>query len=115
MLAEEEARLLEHAFIGTEHLLLGLIGEGEDVAAHALRSPGDPRGNPRASQEAIGKTDGNSGSSPFTPQAKKVSSLSLREALRLGDQFISTGHLLLDSSARARDWPSRSSWAQGPI
>ena len=96
VLAQEEARLLEHAFIGTEHLLLGLIGEGEDVAAHALRSSGVTLEETRERvEQAIGKTDGNSGSSPFTPQAKKVLELSLREALRLGDQFISTGHLLL--------------------
>ncbi|MHB1852171.1 MAG: Clp protease N-terminal domain-containing protein, partial [Acidimicrobiales bacterium] len=82
-LAQEEARLLGHSFIGTEHILLGLIHEGEGVAAKALESLGITL---TAAREKVEETIGMagsapSGSPPFTPRAKKVLELSLREAL----------------------------------
>ena len=97
MLAQEEARLLGHSFIGTEHILLGLIHEGEGVAAKALESLGISL---EAVREKVEETIGMagtapSGSPPFTPRAKKVLELSLREALQLGHSYIGTEHLLL--------------------
>ena len=97
MLAQEEARLLNHSFIGTEHILLGLIHEGEGVAAKALESLGISL---EAVREKVEETIGMagtapSGSPPFTPRAKKVLELSLREALQLGHSCIGTEHLLL--------------------
>jgi ATP-dependent Clp protease ATP-binding subunit ClpC len=96
-LAQEEARLLNHNFIGTEHILLGLIHEGEGVAAKALESLGVSL---EAVREKVEETIGPAGSSttgspPFTPRAKKVLELSLREALQLGHNYIGTEHMLL--------------------
>ena len=96
VLAQEESRLLGHDFIGTEHLLLGLIGEGHGVAATTLDSLGISLEAARERVvEAVGKggTPG-AGSPPFTPRAKKVLELSLREALQLGQGHIGTEHLL---------------------
>jgi ATP-dependent Clp protease ATP-binding subunit ClpA len=100
VLAQEEARLLDHDFIGTEHLLLGLIREEEGVAARALASLGVTyEGVQRAAQEEIGPRLGHaSASPPFTPRAKKVLELSLREALARShnyNNYIGTEHLLL--------------------
>ena len=97
VLAQEEARMLHHDHIGTEHILLGLIREGEGVAAQALESLG-------ISLEAVRRQVGGiigqgqqepSGHIPFTPRAKKVLELSLREALQLGHNYIGTEHILL--------------------
>ena len=97
VLAQEEARDLNHAFIGTEHILLGLIREGEGVAAKALESLGVTFEAVREKvEEAIGaNTNPTPGSPPFTPRAKKVLELSLREALQLGHSYIGTEHMLL--------------------
>ncbi len=97
MLAQEEARDLNHAFIGTEHILLGLIREGEGVAAKALDALGVTFDVVREKvEEAIGTNANPSpGSPPFTPRAKKVLELSLREALQLGHSYIGTEHMLL--------------------
>ena len=97
VLAQEEARLLNHNYIGTEHILLGLIHEGEGVAAKALESLGISL---EAVREQVEEIIGQGGSSPsghipFTPRAKKVLELSLREALQLGHNYIGTEHLLL--------------------
>ena len=97
VLAQEEARLLNHNFIGTEHILLGLIHEGEGVAAKALESLGISLEAVREKvDELIGPaTTPAAGSPPFTPRAKKVLELSLREALQLGHNYIGTEHMLL--------------------
>src|SRR5487761_2788925 len=97
VLAQEEARDLNHAFIGTEHILLGLIREGEGVAAKALDALGVTFDVVREKvEEAIGPNSNPSpGSPPFTPRAKKVLELSLREALQLGHSYIGTEHMLL--------------------
>jgi len=97
VLAQEEARDLNHAFIGTEHILLGLIREGEGVAAKALDALGVTYDVVREKvEEAIGaNTNPSPGSPPFTPRAKKVLELSLREALQLGHSYIGTEHMLL--------------------
>ncbi len=97
VLAEEEARLLEHNFLGTEHLLLGLLREGEGVAAVALGQLGVSLDDARwRVKEAVGPSCSPLvGGKPFTPRAKKVLELSLREALQLGHQYISTEHMLL--------------------
>src|ERR1041384_5608568 len=97
VLAQEEARLLNHNFIGTEHILLGLIHEGEGVAAKALESLGVSLEAVREKvEETIGPAGSSStGSPPFTPRAKKVLELSLREALQLGHNYIGTEHMLL--------------------
>ena len=97
VLAQEEARTLQHNYIGTEHLLLGLIREGEGVAAKALAAKGVTLEDTRKQvEEMIGK--GNvapNGHIPFTPHAKQVLELSLREALQLGHSYIGTEHILL--------------------
>ena len=97
VLAQEEARLLNHNYIGTEHILLGLIHEGEGVAAKALESLGISIEAVRNQvQEIIGQGGSSpSGHIPFTPRAKKVLELSLREALQLGHNYIGTEHILL--------------------
>jgi ATP-dependent Clp protease ATP-binding subunit ClpC len=97
VLAQEEARLLNHNYIGTEHILLGLISEGEGVAAKALESLGVSLDQVRAHvEEIIGTgTSTPQGHPPFTPRAKKVLELSLREALQLGHNYIGTEHILL--------------------
>jgi len=97
VLAQEEARALGHGYIGTEHILLGLLGEREGIAAQALAaleiSPDAAR---LQIAEIIGEGTGQpSGPVPFTPRAKKVLELSLREAQRLGDSYIGTEHILL--------------------
>jgi len=97
VLAQEEARLLNHNFIGTEHILLGLIHEGEGVAAQTLESLGISLD---AAREKVEEAIGPAGSvptdaPPFTPRAKKVLELSLREALQLGHNYIGTEHILL--------------------
>ena len=97
VLAQEEARLLNHNYIGTEHILLGLIHEGEGVAAKALESLGISLEKVRHQvEEIIGAGQSPpSGHIPFTPRAKKVLELSLREALQLGHNYIGTEHILL--------------------
>jgi ATP-dependent Clp protease ATP-binding subunit ClpC len=97
VLAQEEARMLNHNYIGTEHILLGLIHEGEGVAAKALESMNVSLEGVR---EQVGEIIGRgqsapSGHIPFTPRAKKVLELSLREALQLGHNYIGTEHILL--------------------
>ncbi|WP_030013702.1 MULTISPECIES: ATP-dependent Clp protease ATP-binding subunit [Micrococcales] len=97
VLAQEEARMLNHNYIGTEHLLLGLIHEGEGIAAKALESMGVTLSSVREQvQDIIGPgQQAPSGHIPFTPRAKKVLELSLREALQLGHNYIGTEHILL--------------------
>jgi ATP-dependent Clp protease ATP-binding subunit ClpC len=97
MWAQEEARLFNHGFIGTEHILLGLIREGDGIGALALQSLGISL---EAVRERVEETIGASVNAPtapppFTPRAKKVLELSLREALQLGHGYIGTEHLLL--------------------
>jgi ATP-dependent Clp protease ATP-binding subunit ClpC len=96
-LAQEEARMFSHNYIGTEHLLLGLIHEGEGVAAQALESLGISLEAVRQRvEEIIGLgQQAPSGRIPFTPRAKKVLELARREAFQLGHRYIGTEHLLL--------------------
>ena len=97
VLAQDEAKALNHNYIGTEHLLLGLVSEGEGVAAKALTSLGISLEAVRAQvEEIIGRgTTTPTGHIPFTPRAKKVLELSLREALQMNHSYIGTEHLLL--------------------
>ena len=97
VLAQDEARLLNHNYIGTEHILLGLLHEGEGVAAKALESLGISLDAVRQQvKEIIGQgQQAPSGHIPFTPRAKKVMELSLRESLQLGHNHIGTEHILL--------------------
>ncbi len=97
VLAQEEARMLNHNYIGTEHILLGLIHEGEGVAAKGLEALGiSLEGVRQQVEEIIGQgQQAPSGHIPFTPRAKKVLELSLREALQLGHNYIGTEHILL--------------------
>ena len=97
VLAQEEARGLNHNYIGTEHILLGLIHEGEGVAAKALESMGISLEAVRQEvEEIIGQgTEPPVGHIPFTPRAKKVLELSLREGLQMGHKYIGTEFLLL--------------------
>ncbi|HET7719129.1 MAG TPA: Clp protease N-terminal domain-containing protein, partial [Acidimicrobiales bacterium] len=97
VLAQEEARLLNHNYIGTEHILLGLIHEGEGVAAKALERLGISLEAVRDRVQGIIGEGGGApmGHIPFTPRAKKVLELSLREALQLGHNYIGTEHILL--------------------
>ncbi|TMR12966.1 Clp protease [Nonomuraea turkmeniaca] len=97
VLAQEEARMMNHAYIGTEHILLGLIHEGEGLAALVLDSCGVDLEHVRAFIERETGHDGKppSGHIPFTPRAKKVLELSLREALQLRHNYIGTEHILL--------------------
>jgi hypothetical protein len=97
VLAQEEARMLNHNYIGTEHLLLGLLREGEGVAAGALTSMGIELEAVRSQVEEIIGQGGAApaGHIPFTPRAKKVLELSLREARQLGHNYIGTEHILL--------------------
>jgi len=100
VLAEEEARLLRHNSVGTEHILLGLLHEGEGVAARALESLGINREAVRQQVEQIigcGQW-APGGHIPFTPRAKKVLELSLREAMALGHNYVGTEHILLAMS-----------------
>ena len=97
VLAQEEARLLDHNFIGTEHVLLGMLHEGEGIAAQVLVSAEISLEAARRKVEAIvgPGSSSPSGHIPFTPRAKKALEHALREALKLGDNFIGTEHLLL--------------------
>jgi hypothetical protein len=97
VLAQEEARLLDHSYIGTEHILLGLIDEGEGLAAKALDSLGISLEAVREKVEEVVAPRGYAptGQPPFTPRAKKVLELSLREALQLRHNYIGTEHMLL--------------------
>jgi ATP-dependent Clp protease ATP-binding subunit ClpA len=97
VLAQEEARMLNHNYIGTEHILLGLAHEGEGVAAKALEALGIHLEAVRQQvEQIIGKgQQAPSGHIPFTPRAKKVLELSLRESLQLGHDYIGTEHILL--------------------
>jgi ATP-dependent Clp protease ATP-binding subunit ClpA len=97
VLAQEEARVLNHNYIGTEHILLGLIHEGNGIAARALEALGVEATTVRQQvEEIIGRSDTPpSGHIPFTPRAKKVLELSLREALALNHNYIGTEHILL--------------------
>jgi len=97
VLAQEEARMLNHDYIGTEHLLLGLLREGEGVAAKALQALGVGLEAARGQvEEIVGRgTDAGPGHVRFTTRAKKVLELSLREALQLGHDYIGTEHILL--------------------
>jgi ATP-dependent Clp protease ATP-binding subunit ClpC len=97
VLAQEEARMLNHNYVGTEHLLLGLIHEGEGVAAVALEALGISLESLRRQvEEIIGQgRQPPSGHIPFTPRTKKALELSLREALQLGHNYIGTEHILL--------------------
>ena len=97
VLAQEEARMLNHNYIGTEHILLGLIHEGEGVAAKALESLGISLDAVRQQvEEIIGQgQQAPSGHIPFTPRAKKVLELTRREAGQLGHNYIGTEHILL--------------------
>jgi ATP-dependent Clp protease ATP-binding subunit ClpC len=97
VLAQEEARMLDHNYIGTEHILLGLIHEGDGVAARVIGSMGLTLG---AARDQVAQMIGRgsavpSGHIPFTPRAKKVLELSLREALELNNTYIGTEHILL--------------------
>ena len=97
VLAQEESRLLSHNYIGTEHLLLGLLAEREGVAARALESLNVTLEAAREQVEEIvgpGQQQPH-GHIPFTPRAKKILELSLREALTMGSEVIDTQHLLL--------------------
>ena len=96
VLAQEEATLLEHDHIGTEHILLGLLRESGGAAASVLTSLGVSLDAARASVEnADGRGPGAAGHIPFTPEAKRTLELALREALQLGHDYIGTGHILL--------------------
>jgi hypothetical protein len=97
VLAQEEARHLDHNYIGTEHILLGLIHEGDGVAARALTALDISLEAVRGEvEEIVGHgAEESSGHIPFTPRAKKVLELSLREALALGHNYIGTEHILL--------------------
>jgi Clp amino terminal domain, pathogenicity island component/UvrB/uvrC motif len=97
VLAQDEARRLNHNYIGTEHILLGLIHEGEGVAAKALESLGISLDAVRQQvEEIIGRgQQAHPGHIPFTPRGKKVLELSLRESLQLGHNYIGTEHILL--------------------
>src|SRR3954453_8367882 len=98
VLAQDEARALEHNFLGTEHLLLGLIKEGEGVGYVALTELGLTHDRLRAKiTETItpGAPGTASGAPPFTPRSKQVLELSMKEALQLGHNYIGTEHLLL--------------------
>jgi ATP-dependent Clp protease ATP-binding subunit ClpC len=108
-LAQEEARMLNHNYIGTEHILLGLLREGEGVAAKALESLGISLDAVRQQvEEIIGQgQQAPSGPIPFTPRAKKVLELSLREALQLAKTTSAPSTSCSASSVRATAWPRR--------
>jgi ATP-dependent Clp protease ATP-binding subunit ClpA len=97
VLAQEEARLLNHSWIGTEHLLLGLIAEGEGVAAKALEAVGMTIENTRERVQMVSSPGSSSpsGHIPFTPDCKASLEIALREALTLGHNYIGTEHVLL--------------------
>ena len=97
VLAREESGLLNHAHVGTEHMLLGLLGDEKSIAGKVLQSSGVRLETARARVEEIVESEPtpSSGYIPFTPRAKKVMELSLRESVELGSKAIDTGHLLL--------------------
>lgn len=96
VLAQEEVRRLGHNYTGTEHMLLGLIAEDEGIAARVLKAHGLVLANARARVENItGRGEGAQGQAPFTPRAKEVCELALREAQQLLHGYIGTEHLLL--------------------
>jgi len=97
VMAQEEARVLNHDLVGTEHILLGLIHEGGGVGPRALESLGISLDVVRQEvEEIIGQGDHESpGSIPFTPRAKKVLDLSVAEAAQLGHDYVGTEHILL--------------------
>jgi len=97
VMAQEEARALNHNYIGTEHILLGLMNEGQGIAARALEALGvSPDATRQQVKEIIGHGEGTvPGHIPFTPRAKKVLELSLSEARQLGHAYIGTEHILL--------------------
>jgi ATP-dependent Clp protease ATP-binding subunit ClpC len=97
ILAQEEGRMLNHHYVGTEHILLGLIHEGEGVAAKALESRNVSLEAVRRQVEELVGRGGSppTGEVPFSPRAKKVLELSLREALQLGHNYVGTEHILL--------------------
>ncbi len=96
VMAQEESRRLDHPFIGTEHILLGLLNEDNSIARQVLASAGVTLDAARAEVLGIiGQGRGGEDSPPFTPRAKKILELSLREALQLGDEEIGPEHLLL--------------------
>jgi ATP-dependent Clp protease ATP-binding subunit ClpC len=109
VLAQEEARNLHHNYIGTEHILLGLLHEGRGIAAQALTTLGiDQEAVRQRVIEIVGRGDQNpAGHIPFTPRAKKVLQLALREALQFGHNYIGTEHILLGLLRRATAWPRR--------
>ncbi len=97
VLAQEEARLLQHNYLGTEHLVLGLLAEGDGIGAQALQRAGITLESVRAGiEEFVGRGEGApKGHIPFTPRAKEVLKLALSEALELGHNYIGTEHILL--------------------
>src|SRR5215471_6032156 len=97
VVAQEESRKLGHDYIGTEHLLLGILGTGDSVAVNALGSLGVSLEAARQQvEEIVGRGSHQvSGHIPFTPRAKKVLELSLRESVQLGHHYIGTEHILL--------------------
>jgi hypothetical protein len=98
VLAQEEARMLNHDYVGTEHILIALIREGGGTAAQALQSLGITEEAARQQVEEVvgrGQADPQQGHLPFTPRAKKTLELALREALQLGHNYIGTEHILL--------------------
>ena len=103
VLAQEEARALNHNYLGTEHILLGLLRERDGLAARALEALGITIEEVRAQvARIVGLGDEVPGQIPFTPRAKKVLELSIREALALGHNYIGTEHVLL-ALAREND------------
>lgn len=97
VLADEEARTLNHNYIGTEHLVLGLLREEEGVAARALTASDiSLEGARKKVEETVGRgQEAPTGHIPYMPRAKKVLELALRESLQLGHHYIGTEHLLL--------------------
>ena len=106
VLAQEEARLLDHDYIGTEHILLALLADGSSIAGQVLAGLGLTRDGVRAEVvELVGRGPGAvSGQTPFTARSKKVLELSLREALQRGHNYIGTEHILL-GLAKLTDGP----------
>jgi ATP-dependent Clp protease ATP-binding subunit ClpA len=115
VLAQEEARMLNHNYIGTEHILLGLVHEGEGVAAQALESLNVSLDLVRQQvEEIIGEGQAApTGHIPFSPRAKKVLELSLREALKIGHNYIGTEHILLGLIREGEGIAARVLWSQG--
>lgn len=114
VLAQEEARMFNHNYIGTEHLLLGLIHEGDGVAARALESFGLTLEKIRQqAEEIIGQGQrAPSGHIPFSPRAKRMLEFGLREAMKLGHNYIGTEHLLLGLTRSGHDGPREGVGAQ---